>query len=80
MINSTFPTPTYPAFSFCFIEKNYDINIQRNSPPIFNRLLSPGPLYIMPSHLHQAHQQLDLQPDGVHQLCAENEKFLHLQN
>lgn len=75
------PAPTYPSiFLFLFHRKKYDTSIQRNSPPIFNRLHYPGLLRGMSVHLHQAHQQLDLQSNGVSQLSAENEKFLLHQN
>ncbi|KAI5140321.1 Golgin Subfamily A Member 4 [Manis pentadactyla] len=62
------------------ILKNYDLSIQRNSPPISNRLHYPGLLLDLSAHLHEAHQQLDLQSHGVSQLSAQNEKFLLHQN
>lgn len=79
MIISSFP----PHLPFClslFHRKNYDINIQRNSSPIFNCLHYPGLFHGMSSHLHQTYQQLDLQSNGISQLCAENEKLLLHQN
>ena len=79
--SSSLPLPTpLSFFPFLFHRKNYDLSIQRNSPPIFNCLHYPGLLHGVSVHLHQAHQQLDLQPDGVSQLSAENEKFLLHQN
>ncbi|XP_071074704.1 4-galactosyl-N-acetylglucosaminide 3-alpha-L-fucosyltransferase 9 isoform X2 [Dasypus novemcinctus] len=60
--------------------KNYDINIQRNSSPIFNCLLYSRLFHGMSAHLYQAYQWLDLQSNGISQFSAENEKFFLHQN
>lgn len=75
IISSSAPIFTFPCLSLIH-RKNYDINIQRHSSSIPNRLCYPGLLHGMSAYLHQAHQQLGVQSNGVCQFCAENEKFL----